>query len=167
MKKTLVAVIMVVLMVGLHGPIDAVYPASSAIITVNSTLDVIDAGDNLCTLREAVIAANTNQRSGLGSGECEAGSARGMDNIIIPSGTYTLTIPGQGENLGLKGDLDISSSITIQGAGLIETIIQGGTSIDNSVDRVLHVNTSSSVHFEGLISSWVTHQILHLPEAEY
>jgi len=109
MKKIFASAIMAVVFFGLHYPMAAVYPATTTIITVNSFFDVIDSGDNFCTLREAIIAANTNQRSGLGSSECDAGSVSGMDTIIIPSGTYTLTIPGQDENLGLQGDLDITS----------------------------------------------------------
>lgn len=61
-------------------------------ITVNSTADVV-ANDGQCTLREALIAANTNTASGAAAGECAAGSA-GLDTIAfnIPgSGVHTIT----------------------------------------------------------------------------
>jgi CSLREA domain-containing protein len=46
--------------------------AMASTITVNSTLDTT-ANDGKCTLREAIIAANTNTSSGNLSGECVAG----------------------------------------------------------------------------------------------
>src|SRR5450755_73640 len=61
-------------------------------ITVNSTADVI-ANDGQCTLREAIIAANTNTASGAMAGECAAGAA-GLDTIqfnIPGAGVQTIT----------------------------------------------------------------------------
>src|SRR5881394_2486715 len=63
-------------------------------IVVNSTSDVVSAGDNLCTLREAIIAANTNTISGATAGECAPGSSTGSDIISITvNGTINLTGP--------------------------------------------------------------------------
>ncbi|HTO87601.1 MAG TPA: CSLREA domain-containing protein [Thermoanaerobaculia bacterium] len=53
--------------------------ALASTITVNSAADVA-ANDGLCTLKEAIIAANTNKASGAAAGECAAGSA-GLDII--------------------------------------------------------------------------------------
>jgi CSLREA domain-containing protein len=44
-------------------------PAGAATISVNTTNDTI-ADDGFCSLREAVIAANTNTTSGVTAGEC-------------------------------------------------------------------------------------------------
>src|SRR5713101_4914941 len=44
-------------------------------ITVNSTADVVNSSDGLCTLREAITAANTNTASGVTAGECAAGGS--------------------------------------------------------------------------------------------
>jgi CSLREA domain-containing protein len=67
-------------------------PAGAATITVSTTGDTI-ANDGVCSLREAVIAANTNTASGVMAGECAAGEAAPtVDVINIPAGTYTLTI---------------------------------------------------------------------------
>jgi CSLREA domain-containing protein len=60
--------------------------------------------DNDCTLREAIQNANTDP---------------GPDVISVPTGTYVLTVPGDGEQDALTGDLDITSDITIQGVGLV------------------------------------------------
>ena len=61
--------------------------AQAATITVNSTANTA-ANDGVCTLREAIIAANTNTASGALAGECVAGTA-GLDTIAF-------AIPGAG-----------------------------------------------------------------------
>jgi CSLREA domain-containing protein len=66
--------------------------AYAATITVNSAADAV-ANDGQCTLREAIIAANTNAVSGPAANECAAGTA-GLDTIVfnIPgSGVHTIT----------------------------------------------------------------------------
>jgi CSLREA domain-containing protein len=150
MMKVLRSFILVCVFFGFIFPLGIANSDTTTKITVNSFFDVLDTGDQLCTLREAIIAANNNQPSGVVKGECPAGNLIGSDTIVVPAGTYTLTITGQGEDDGLQGDLDITSSMTIQGVGPNTTIIQAGTTTDNSVDRVFHVNTAGSVHFEGL-----------------
>jgi CSLREA domain-containing protein len=74
-------------------------PAGAATIDVNTTSDTI-ADDGACSLREAVIAANTNTASGATAGECIAGEAVPIVDVInIPAGTYTLTIAPSNNNL--------------------------------------------------------------------
>ena len=63
----------------------------------------------------------------------------GLDLIVIPEGTYTLTIPGSGDDNNLSGDLDIRDSVIIQGAGPDKTIIDGG-----ALDRVFDLPYNSS-----------------------
>ena len=60
----------------------AAFPAGAATITVNSTADGAGANDGVCTLREAILAANTNTASGAAAGECVAGTA-GLDTIAF------------------------------------------------------------------------------------
>ncbi|HXE97663.1 MAG TPA: choice-of-anchor D domain-containing protein, partial [Dongiaceae bacterium] len=51
------------------------------------------------------------------------------DTIVLPAGTYTLTIAGTGEDAAATGDLDITGlggALTISGAGAATTIIDGG-----------------------------------------
>src|SRR6478672_10648880 len=52
-------------------------------ITVNSLSDVANGNDGLCTLREAITAANNNVASGSVAGECAAGSNVGSDTIDL------------------------------------------------------------------------------------
>ncbi|MDW8212484.1 MAG: CSLREA domain-containing protein, partial [Roseiflexaceae bacterium] len=68
-------------------------------LIVTKTADTNDGVcDTDCSLREAMIIANT---------------LPGPDTIILPAGTYTLTIAGAGENAATTGDLDITDSVTI------------------------------------------------------
>ena len=76
------------------------------------------------SLREAIIQSNATP---------------GPNTIVVPAGTYKLTIAGSGETAGQTGDLDITNSVTIQGAGSASTIING-----NSLDRVFYVLGSGS-----------------------
>ena len=64
-------------------------PAQAATIPVNFTSDVL-ADDGHCSLREAVIAANTDSASGAKASECPGGD--GPDQIVLPHGTYALSI---------------------------------------------------------------------------
>jgi CSLREA domain-containing protein len=127
--------------------------AQAATIEVNTLSDVIG-NDGACSLREAVIAANTNTASGDLVGECAAGAA-GLDEIIVPAGTYSLSIAPEsaipvavdpttwrvGEYTvtwqaasyvvtvdpdATVGDLDVTESVSIVGAGRDLTIIDGG-----------------------------------------
>jgi len=111
--------------------------SAGATITVDSADDVI-AIDGQCTLREAILNANADN----GVTDCpDAGD--GDDTIVVPAGTYTLSIPGAGEDDNLTGDLDITGSTIIQGAGADATIIQAGTTPLNGIDRVFEVKRAT------------------------
>jgi uncharacterized repeat protein (TIGR01451 family) len=71
----------------------------------------------------------------------ETNALDGADTVILPSGTYTLTIGGTGEDMATLGDLDITDHLTITGAGPANTVIDGNGSV--IIDRVLHVVGSS------------------------
>ncbi len=94
---------------------------------VTKTVDTADGVcDDDCSLREAVQAANLHH---------------GGDTIILPAGRYQLTIPDNGEDDAATGDLDIKGRITLLGAGIDATIIDGH-SVDRfgrNLDRVLEV----------------------------
>ena len=93
---------------------------------VNTTLDTVavslntgkDASGHI-SLRSAIMAADTHG---------------GSNKIIVPAGTFTLTIAGAGEDNDATGDLDIKSNVSIQGRGEGNTIIDG-----NNLDRVIQV----------------------------
>jgi CSLREA domain-containing protein len=109
--------------------------ASAAIITVTTPADENDdpGPETGCSLREAIIAANTDEAFG----GCDAGD--GADNIVLPAGTYELSISGG--NPDLEGDLDIedesaspSSDVTIEGAGASTTIIMQTVADERVID---------------------------------
>ena len=117
--------------------------SNSAVITVNTDDDVISGVDLQCSLREAIISANTNP-PGLISppGECALGDA-GNDEIVfdpsIDELPLIILIPGAGEDNALTGDLDIFEDLTITGNGLNNTIVDG-----NFLDRVFHIIGAST-----------------------
>ncbi len=113
-------------------------PALAATITVNTTADDTTNNGN-CSLREAVIAANTDAARDA----CRAGS--GADTITLPAGTYALSIAGNLEDNALQGDLDVLGSVTINGAGAGNTTVNG-----SDLDRVFDVWPGSTVVFSGL-----------------
>lgn len=113
-------------------------PASAATITVDTETDEWNTGTG-CSLREAVQAANTDTAFG----GCVAGS--GDDVILLPSGTYVLSLAGAGEDTNATGDLDLASNIEIIGAGAGTTVVDGG-----GTDRVFHILTGNTVGVHNL-----------------
>ena len=110
----------------------------ASIITVNTTEDELnDDGD--CSLREAIIAANTDTAV---SG-CQAGN--GFDVIDLPAGTYTLSLSGSGEDEAATGDLDITERLALDGAGRVTTTIHG-----NGADRVFDIDATGDVDIHGV-----------------
>lgn len=110
-------------------------------ITVTTTSDVIG-NDGQCALREAIIAANSDTAFG----DCPGGS--GADTITFSptlNTPFTLTQAGANEDSALSGDLDISESVFISGAGAGQTIIDGANS-----DRIFHILPGALVTLDGL-----------------
>lgn len=114
-------------------------PASAADFTVDTTADAVDAnpgdgacddGAGNCTLRAAIQETN---------------ALPDTDTIILPPGTYTLTITGRGENAAATGDLDITDDLTASGAGAASTVIDGG-----GIDRVLQIHIGATVAISGV-----------------
>ncbi len=108
-----------------------VTPAQSATITVTGLTDAL-ANDGTCSIREAIINANNDAATWP---DCAAGS--GTDTIVLPAGTITLSIPNSpssfaAEELSLTGDLDITSSMIINGHA-------SGTVIDAVLRYVVRV----------------------------
>ncbi|MGD8794590.1 MAG: CSLREA domain-containing protein, partial [Anaerolineae bacterium] len=121
----------------LFGPVPAAWADT---ITVNTANDVVNALDGQCSLREAVIAANTNTVSGIVVGECPSGDDNLTDTIFLSAGEiYQLAIPGGGEDAAASGDLDFVDNAAAVDVRLA-TSGGGMATIQSSVaDRVLHI----------------------------
>jgi predicted outer membrane repeat protein len=109
-----------------------------AVFTVNSFADGVDAhpGDGaaltltgVTTLRAAIMEAN----------------AEGGGTIILPAGSYTLSVLGANEAAAATGDLDILAPIAVQGAGSGVTTIHG-----DGTDRIFDVRTTQGVTVSGV-----------------
>jgi CSLREA domain-containing protein len=107
-------------------------PAASAVtIRVTTTADAMT-DDGECSLREAVLAANTNTRTN----ECRAGSNVGKDVIQLPGGTYQVGMAPAGDDAAENGDLDLLEGAVISGAKSGKTTIKVDSTL---VDRIFHV----------------------------
>src|SRR5581483_10521546 len=69
----------------------------------------------------------------------------GGQSISLPAGTFTLTRAGANDDLGLTGDLDVLTPLTIAGAGVGSTILDGG-----GIDRVFDVQSGGGLDVSGL-----------------
>ena len=134
MFRALIAVAAVMAFAG------AVTPAAhAATITVDTTADP-QLNDGTCSLRNAIVSANTDTAVN----GCSAGA--GADTIVLGMGVYTLRIaPAAGDTTGLNGDLDILHTTTITGAGSAFTVIDA-----NSADRVFDVQPNATATMSGL-----------------
>jgi len=125
---------LVILESGIPEPVVS-QPMTAATVLVNTAADSNNAcassGIGICSLRDAVRFSNTNA---------------GTDTITFAAalnGTaLTLTQPNGGgnEDLSVTGDLDVNDSVTITGNGSASTIIQGGTTAANGIDKVFGIN---------------------------
>lgn len=97
-------------------------PGAAAGFSVNTTEDAQDTNlldgicktmlpDNPCTLRAAIQQANA--------------MAQGATTIVIPAGTYTLTVGGADEDMAVTGDLDVRTNVTLLGTVGTTTVVGG------------------------------------------
>ncbi len=107
-----------------------------AVFLVSTTLDVVNPSDGVLSLREAITTANSN-----GSSD--------VDEIILPSGQFTLTCSGTAENDNAFGDLDINTPVRILGSGPNLTVIDAGG--DSGInERVFQTFGNHAITIEGL-----------------
>ena len=144
----------VVLVLGTGLGLKAAAAVSGVTFVVGSTTDAVDAvvGDGacatssgLCTLRAAVQETN---------------ALPGLDVIEVPPGTYALGIPPLNQNDATTGDLDITDSLVVSGAGAGATTIDGGLPMAGApvrvrgLDRLFEVLADGgTVSFSGLTLS--------------
>lgn len=100
--------------------------ALAGTITVTTGVDELDLVPNgNCSLREAIVTVNEQRQLGVG-GCSVVGTIGSNDTIVLPAGTYELSRVAA--HLGLDADqdvdnLDVTRSVTIEGAGAAYTTI--------------------------------------------
>ncbi|MEZ4638583.1 MAG: S8 family serine peptidase [Caldilineaceae bacterium] len=112
-------------------------PSTLTLPILVTTVDDVVAADGLCSLREAVVAANDD----MAYNGCTAGS--GADHIRFAASlpqppTIVLTTTGTAEDAALSGDLDLLSTLTIDGGDGV--IIDG-----NDADRVFDIHAGAHI----------------------
>ena len=114
-------------------------PAHAASFNVTTTLDGADInpGDGICR-------STFGSRCTLRAAIQEANALSGVDTINVPAGTFILTRSGF-DDTAVNGDLDINSTLIINGAGQNATIIDG-----NDLDRVFHITGGFKVVMKNL-----------------
>ena len=119
-------------------PVPKVYAATTRTINVDNVPDS-DTSTTKCTLREAIEAANDGDGAGTNAAGCtitESGSGTPVSYVLnLPSYTYTIETGGSHEEYNADGDLDIKNNVTINGAGVGNTILDG-----NGAERIFDID---------------------------
>lgn len=125
-------------------------PQNGAPIVVDTAVDGI-ADDGLCSLREAVLSANTD----MAVGGCTAGN--GGDTILFANSllrplTIQLTVKGAAEDAAQTGDLDIVGTLTIDGlAGSTRSALNTPIIVDGGgIDRIFDIQPAAHVTIQGV-----------------
>ena len=113
---------------------------AAMIITVNTNADNTT-DDGLCTLREAITAANTNTAVN-GADDCNHDGSAGTDTITF-AGNYTITLTGS----QLPA---VDTAIVITGNGAANTIIQADALPNTATYRVIEVTSAGSLTLDNL-----------------
>ena len=113
--------------------------APAASFRVDSTVDSPSAkpGDGACVSR----AGGCTLRAAVQ----EANASREAATIVVPAGTYILSIAPEGANFGRSGSLFLGGEITVQGADPSGTILDGG-----GIDRVFQIPQGARADLSGL-----------------
>jgi CSLREA domain-containing protein len=99
-----------------------------------------------CSLRDAIQTIN----SGADHGGCaRVNNLTAFDRVLLPSGTYSLTLSGTNEDFNVTGDLDIRRSMIISATGTTLPIVTANSGWD---DRIFDVVTET-VTIKGLVIS--------------
>ncbi|MBW2683330.1 MAG: hypothetical protein JRC69_07195, partial [Deltaproteobacteria bacterium] len=132
---------------------------TAAIFSVNSGYDVndLEPGNGLCVAYLLINPPFVLPFCTLRGAIEETNALPGRDTIVLGSGTYRLSLPGPGENQAATGDLDITDSLHIIGAGTDKTFIDG-----NKLDRVFDILGENTT----ITLSWLTITNGNLPAGQ-
>ncbi len=145
LRVSIISLVWVIFVFAFSGLTSSSLQASPAAptFTVNSPVDAGAGGsltngvcqttpsNSICTLRAAIMKANHYPGGGV--------------TINLPAGTYGLTILPDISDDETNGDLNITKTMTINGAGAASTIIDA-----NQIDRVLNVAQGATVNISNV-----------------
>ena len=116
-------------------------PARAATFPVNSGFDRndLEPGNDRCVAYIVVVIPAVFTYCTLRAAVEEANALPGEDIIVLGSGTYRLALAGRDEDAAATGDLDITDSVQIIGAGADKTIIDA-----DGLDRVFDIHGSDT-----------------------
>ncbi len=127
--------------------------AGTATFIVNTTTDSIDKnpGDGVC--------ADKNGKCSLRAAIMETNALGGKNTVTLPAGSYAFKLKGENEDFAKKGDLDIRSNLTLNGASAKKTVIDA-----MGLDRIFDIQSgkvviskltvkNGNVHFDEKIES--------------
>lgn len=108
----------------------------AATLTVDSESDAVDLapGDGVC----ATAAGTCTLRAAVQ----ESNAWSGPDLVVIPAGSYALTLEGAGEDDAASGDLDVRGDVMLQGQGS-DVVVIDGRGLDRCID--LHAGALQAV----------------------
>jgi predicted outer membrane repeat protein len=113
--------------------------AEAATFTVNDRTDRTDAdpADGICDADLATPGEQCTLRAAVQQANAKADT----DSIILPAGKYRLTLRGPQEDVAAAGDLDITSTVIIMGAGAASTVVEGR----KAKDRVFEIRGDATI----------------------
>ncbi|MEO6062948.1 MAG: choice-of-anchor Q domain-containing protein [Thermoflexales bacterium] len=115
--------------------------APAGLIAVTTLSDQFGPDFDVCSLREAIQTANGNSTFGGCSG------AGGSETIQLGAGNHILSFQGANDDTNAIGDLDVTTSMTIVGAGPLSTTISVASGFG---DRVLHIGPGATLVMSGV-----------------
>ncbi len=111
------------------------------IVTVNSTADRPDLNPG-----DGIVTTSVPGEITLRAAIMEANALPGSQEIIVPAGTYSMTLSGRSEDFAATGDWDVTGgSLRLRGAGIGQTILDAG-----QLDRLFQVAGGATLELLGL-----------------
>ncbi len=122
-----------------YGPLKILGPTT---FSVNQAGDFTDSNlsDGVCDVSPTIVGDQCTLRAAVQ----QANANTGANTIILPAGTYVLSLSGI-DATAAAGDLDINDALAINGAGANLVAIQNQTT-----DRVFEIRSSSVVTLTGV-----------------
>ncbi len=106
----------------------------ATLLTVNTTDDVVDLapGDGACDTGGPPVVGVP--QCSLRAAVMEANARPGFDTISLSPVAYTLTIPGDGEDAAVTGDLDLTDSAVFLGSASTDPTVLAAPGIERILD---------------------------------